>query len=205
MSTHYFIRHGEATHNLQPERIGGHSNSAPLTPAGEWQAALFGETLRNRRFSADAAYYSGAVRTEQTGRIALAWAGLDLPLERDDRLQEIHMGRWEGHDRAAVYTPEMVRYLDARGLDGALPTAETMRQVQARMWESLITEHQRMPDGKFLVFGHGLAIRSLAGKIKNQTKAEILNETTPNLSITRIDVGLQGSASVQYVGERYIR
>ena len=63
--------------------------------------------------------------------------------------------------------------------------------------------HGQYPDATLLVFGHGLAIRALAGKIRNQTKQEILAACTDNVSLSCITVE-NATPQVAYVGKNVI-
>lgn len=188
--------------NQRPELVGGRSNHAPLSEQGSREAIAAGLWLRREGIRPVRALSSGAVRADMTGSLALDAAGLRLPLERDQRLQEMSQGQFEGKPRVNIYTPEMVARLERAGLSGSLPGGESILDVQLRMLE-LLDELHRDTDGVVLIFGHGLAIRALAGKIDALTKAQILQLETDNVSATRID-STNGSHSVAYVGKNVI-
>lgn len=178
---------------------------APLTKRGESQAIKYGLCLRDRMITPDVVLGSGAVRAQSTGTIALANAGLLATIRVDERLQEIDMGIYEGRLRTEVYTDEVSDALNAAGLDGHLPTAESIRDVQNRMWEALLDGHRSLPDGTLLIFGHGLAIRAVAGKILGLDKQGILKRlSTDNVSETKIEITSPDNAKIHYVGKNVI-
>ncbi len=203
MTEFYFFRHCETEMNAQPHLIGGQSNHTPPTERGKAQARLLGDYLVEEGIVPDAVFSSGAVRTNFTARTALETAGIPLEIRVDDRLLEMGHGDYEGRIRDEVYTPENLLKYRIAELDGKLPGGHSVLDVQLRKRAFLDEAHGEFPAGIVFVFGHGLAIRSLAGHIKNQTKAEILAETTDNVSLTRIDV-IDGQPQVLFVGKDVI-
>ena len=207
MTEFLFIRHGETEMNTRPDLIGGRSNHTPLTERGKKQAAKVGEYLLfSSAYGKPAAIYSSpAIRAVSTGLIVCAEAGLDaLPIVQDERLLEISQGMFEGMPRDGVYNEEnRIRYhLDE--LDGKLPTGESVLDAQIRKRSFLDETHERHPDGLVIVFGHGLAIRSLAGQIQQLEKPAIVHGLkTNNVSLTRIDV-VDHIPTVHFVGKTVI-
>lgn len=197
------VRHCESAMNCQPDLVGGRSNHTPASERGEHQAELIGRYLRSIGLRPDAVYGSGAVRTNSTAHIALSAAELSIPVIIDQDLLELSQGDYEGKLRSDVYTPEMVAMHNLVDIGGKLPGAESIRDVQMRELRFLERASEAYPDGTILVFGHGLAIRALTGLIQNQTKQEILDTVTDNVSLTSISVN-NGQASVNYVGKNVI-
>lgn len=205
MTRFFLFRHGETVMNTRPHLVGGRSNHTPLTPRGESQAIALGKNLAERHFSPDVVLHSGAVRARNTGELAVKQLRSNAQFEQDERLQEIGQGDNEGLERQHVYTPEIIDYLEAAGLDGHLPTGESMRDVQNRMWEVLVEQNTRHPKGTIVIFGHGLAIRAIAGKILGYTKRQILYDlSTDNCSETRIDMPTLQPPQVLYVGKTIV-
>lgn len=203
MTEFLFVRHGETEMNLQTHIVGGRSNHTPLTERGSRQAALLGEYLRQRSIMPDVVFSSGAVRTNETARIALEYAGLSLPIIEDERLLELGQGEYEGSLKSIAYAPENMQRYGIETMDGKFPGGESVPEVQDRKYLFLDEKHLFHPDNIVLVFGHGLAIRSLAGKIRGFTKQQILAEKTDNASITRIDV-IDRTPRVHFVGKTVI-
>ncbi len=203
MTEFLFVRHAEAVTNTQPDLVGGQNNMTPLTERGRQQAALFGEYLRSNAIVPDVVFSSGAVRADTTAAIALSQAGIELPLLHDDRLQEMAQGRYEGAPRAHAYSPENLEKYAIATMDGKLPGGESMREVQQRMATFLAETSQVHPQERVLVFGHGLAIRALAGALRGFTKHAILAEQTDNVSLTLIEAR-DPAPVVHFVGKNVI-
>lgn len=204
MTEFLFVRHCETEMNLQPHIVGGRSNHTPPTELGRLQAAQFGDYLRDANITPDAIFSSGAVRTDTTAAIALERAGITLPVIRDERLLEIAQGKYEGMLKKDVYTPEAQERYELKTLEGKLPGGESILDGQLRKREFLDEKHLQYPDGTVLVFGHGLAIRSLAGQIRGLTKEQILDDDkTGNVSLTKITV-IDRVPTVLFVGKKVI-
>jgi broad specificity phosphatase PhoE len=88
----YLIRHGESVANVEPI-IGGMRGDAGLTDLGRKQAELLEERLRNE-LHADQLYVSTLPRALETGDYVAR--ALQLPIQRDDDLQEIRPGEADG-------------------------------------------------------------------------------------------------------------
>lgn len=198
-----FIRHGESSMNTRPDLVGGRSYHTSLTIRGSRQAALFGDYLRSEQIRPDVVFASPAIRTDTTARIALDNAGIDMPVLHDDRLLEISHGTYEGQPRKNVYSEANKRRYRISELDGKLPGGESVLDVDQRMRPFIHDVHEQYPDGTAYVFGHGFAIRSLAGMIRGLTKPEIFAELTPNLSVTSITMS-RHTPTVHYVGKTII-
>jgi broad specificity phosphatase PhoE len=98
------MRHGQSTGNVAREEalavgadlieVGQRDADVPLTALGREQAGALGEWLGElppgRRPTAT--WCSPYVRAQQTADIALAAAGLDLPLRVDERLRDRELG-----------------------------------------------------------------------------------------------------------------
>lgn len=94
MSTNlYLIRHGESVPNVEPI-IGGMRGDAGLTDRGREQARLLEERLRSERLRADQLYVSTLPRALETGEYVAR--ALQLPIQRDDELQELRPGEADG-------------------------------------------------------------------------------------------------------------
>ena len=93
MSTNlYLIRHGEAVPNVEPI-IGGMRGDAGLTDLGRKQAEVLEERLRSE-LRADQLYVSTLPRALETGEYVAR--ALQLPIQRDDDLQELRPGEADG-------------------------------------------------------------------------------------------------------------
>lgn len=204
MTEFLFFRHCETEMNTMQHLVGGRSNHTPPTARGKRQAVLLGDYLRSANIAPAAVFSSGAVRTDTTAALALERAGIAQPVIRDERLLELSQGEYEGLPRELVYTPENLARYNLAALSGKLPTGESILDVQQRKRAFLEETHERYPDGTVLVFGHGLAIRALAGEIRGYTKQQILAEETDNVSLTAIDV-TDHIPTVRFVGKTVVR
>jgi broad specificity phosphatase PhoE len=199
-----FGRHGESSHNLELSHlICGRNNDIPLTHTGERQARLLGAYLRSIDYTPDAIYSSGAVRADMTARIAAESAGLDQPIIIDERLQEVSQGPYEGRLRTSVYNPETIAVHNLNSVHGKLPGAESLFEAYARMSDVVGDAYHHYPDGRLLIFSHGLAIRSLTGIARGHTKRQIFDTVTPNASLTSLTVTDSG-LDIHYVGKTVI-
>lgn len=203
MTEFLFVRHGESTANINPLKIGGQNSSVPLTEKGRQQAADIGTYLRETNERPTAIYSSGAVRTNQTAAIALESAGITLPVVTDARLLEVSQGPYEGTLKAVTYGPVNVAKYRLTSLEGKLPGGESIADAQARMVSFVHDVSREFPDGRILVFGHGLAIRSLAGYIEGLSKMPIVRGVTDNVSLTAMSTA-GDTITVQYLGKNVI-
>lgn len=204
MTKFLFVRHGESTGNLTPEYICGRSNHLPLTGSGREQARLLGEYLGAVNYFPNIIISSGATRANETAELATTAAGLLYPIHIDERLQEVSQGPYEGQPRGEVYTPEAVEiYQLNKSLHSKLPGAESIAEAQQRMLCFVSDAYRLLPNGTVLVFGHGLAIRALAGALTSRSRKEILEAKTPNVSLTSITV-TDGQTRVNYLGKTVI-
>jgi broad specificity phosphatase PhoE len=89
----YLIRHGEAVVNVEPI-IGGMRGDTGLTERGRRQAQLLEERLRDAGLRADHLYVSTLPRALETGEYVAR--ALQLPIQRDDELQELRPGEADG-------------------------------------------------------------------------------------------------------------
>ena len=89
----YLIRHGEAVVNVKPI-IGGMRGDTGLTDRGRRQAQLLEERLRAEELRADHLYVSTLPRALETGEYVAR--ALQLPMQRDDELQELRPGEADG-------------------------------------------------------------------------------------------------------------
>src|SRR5580658_7367325 len=103
------LRHGESQWNLENRFTGW--VDIPLSPKGEEEARVAGEYLKD--LPVDKVYTSVLQRAIKTADIALDAAGkYDLPVERDQALNERHYGDLQGLNKAetaAQYGDEQVK------------------------------------------------------------------------------------------------
>lgn len=185
----YTVRHGESEMNLRADVIGGRSNHVELTEKGIRQAKAFGQWLADSPIRPDIVYFSPAVRTIQTMNFALEAAEIDVECIVDDRLQELSQGVKEGADRKATYTDEVVAQIKKELLDFKFDEGESIAMVMERMMDFAHDITAKHPQKTIMVFGHGFAIRALAGAIQKLSHQDIVHKLeTPNLSLSTFDL-----------------
>ena len=183
----FLFRHAESDWNLNKAHlIGGRSNHTPLTREGEEQARRLGLWIAARDLKPDVVYFSPAVRTLETGRIALETAGILHEGIIDDRLQEMSQGMFEGVLRSKVYTEERMAQAIAEGKDFKLESAESINDVAMRKGEWSDEARTRTGHNIIFAFTHGVAIRCYMGELLDWTRDEILANETDNASATII-------------------
>ncbi len=194
MKALYLFRHAESDWNLNKQHlIGGRSKHTPLSEKGEEQSYRLGLWIANRELKPDVVYFSPAVRTLETGRIALETAGILHEGIVDDRLQEMSQGQYEGTVRAEIYNQERKARAIAEGKDFKLETAESINDVAFR--KGAWSEEARSRNGHHVIFAftHGLAIRCYVGDLLGWSRDEILAHETDNASATEIDFADDGT------------
>ena len=96
MPTLALVRHGQSLWNAENRFTGW--VDVPLTAKGEEEARKAGERLSDMTF--DVAYTSRLTRAQETLRIIMETAGFDLPVIRDEALNERHYGDLQGLNKA---------------------------------------------------------------------------------------------------------
>lgn len=159
------VRHGQSLWNLQNRFTGW--VDVPLTAEGEAEARRAGERLRGRRF--DVAYTSALVRAQETLRLLVETADLDVPVIRDAALNERDYGDLAGLNKAATaerYGAEQV-HVWRRSFDVAPPGGESLKDTAARtlpFFERAILEDVRA-GRDVLVVAHGNSNRSIVMRL----------------------------------------
>ncbi len=182
MSTElYLIRHGEAANNVRHNYIAGRSNHFPLTERGVAQSRSLGTALLKAEVLPDVVYASPAIRAVQTAHHALNAMMIDIPVNKDDRLQEQDVGTWVGRVATEVFTDEQVAEIDRLGKDFRSPSGESFNDVGDRMyeWANSISD-----SGRVLAFTHGGSIRCLASKVESWSHPQTYQTRPGNTSIS---------------------
>lgn len=155
-------RHGETGHNaggIYQGQLDSH-----LSPRGREQAAAAAEVLAGR--GATRLLASDLARASDTADALAARTG--LVVEHDERLREIHVGRWQGLPHTEVVTryPDVVAALD-RGEDTVRgETGERVADVRVRVRAVFDELVARLQDGQTAVVAtHGMASRALVADV----------------------------------------
>jgi len=159
------VRHGQSLWNLQNRFTGW--VDVPLTEAGEAEARAAGTRLAGQRF--DVAYTSALTRAQETLRLIVETAALDVPVIRDAALNERDYGDLAGLDKAATaerYGAEQV-HIWRRSFDVAPPGGESLKDTAARtlpFFERAVLEDIRA-GRDVLVVAHGNSNRSIVMRL----------------------------------------
>lgn len=157
------VRHGQSLWNAQNRFTGW--VDVPLTPQGEQEAHRAGELLAAEGGDWSVAYTSVLDRAIRTADIAMDVAGIDVPVIRDQALNERHYGDLQGLNKqrtAEEYGEEQV-HVWRRSYDVPPPDGESLADTAARtlpFFRRAILGDVR--DGRdVLVFAHGNSNRSI--------------------------------------------
>lgn len=168
------IRHGQSIWNLENRFTGW--VDVPLTPVGEAEARAAASALRGIEFQI--AYTSALTRAQHTLAILLEELGADVPVIRDQALNERFYGDLQGLNKdelRAQYGPEQVK-LWRRSYDTPPPGGESLKDTAARtvpFFERCILGDIRQ--GKnVLVVAHGNSNRSIVMNLEKLTGEEVV-------------------------------
>ncbi len=131
MSILVLIRHGQSQWNLENRFTGW--VDVPLTEQGREEAHRAGRRLRETGITFTFAYTSELVRAQETLSIVLQEIGAtELPVERDQALNERHYGELQGLDKAETakkFGDEQV-HIWRRSYDIAPPGGESLKDIE---------------------------------------------------------------------------
>lgn len=168
------VRHGQSLWNLENRFTGW--VDVPLTAQGKAEAARAGSLLKSMRF--DVAYTSALRRAQDTLAIMLGEMGVDVPVIRDQALNERHYGELQGlnkDDMRRKFGEEQVK-IWRRSYDVPPPGGEALKDTAARtvpFFERCILGDIRQ--GKdVLVVAHGNSNRSIVMKLDGLSETEVL-------------------------------
>ncbi len=169
------VRHGQSLWNLE-DRFTGWVD-VPLTAKGREEATAAG--LKLAEYSIDVAYTSNLARAQNTLALILESMGKQLPIIKDEALNERHYGDLQGLNKKRTteqYGEEQV-HIWRRSYNVPPPNGESLEMTAARtlpFFERCILGD--IAQGKdVLVVAHGNSNRSIVMKLDNLTQEEVLN------------------------------
>jgi 2,3-bisphosphoglycerate-dependent phosphoglycerate mutase len=176
MPTLALVRHGQSLWNLENRFTGW--VDVPLTAKGEEEARQAGERLTGRHF--DVAYTSALSRAQETLRIIMEVARFhDLPIIRDQALNERHYGDLQGLNKAETaerYGKEQV-HTWRRSYATPPPNGEALKNTAERtlpFFERAILGDIKL--GKdVLVVAHGNSNRSIVMQLDELDEEGVLS------------------------------
>lgn len=168
------IRHGQSLWNLQNRFTGW--IDVPLTEQGEAEAESAGEKIKHLEF--DVAYTSVLSRANHTLSIVLETLGRDVPVIRDQALNERHYGDLQGMNKdemRAQYGEEQVK-IWRRSYDVPPPGGEALKDTAARtipFFERAILGDIKQ-GRNVLVVAHGNSNRSIVMRLDDLSGEEVV-------------------------------
>jgi 2,3-bisphosphoglycerate-dependent phosphoglycerate mutase len=174
MPTLVLVRHGQSLWNLENRFTGW--VDVPLTELGEQEARRAGERLRGQRF--DVAYTSTLIRAQETLRLMFEAAGIDVPVIRDQALNERHYGDLQGLNKAETaerYGDEQV-HIWRRSFATPPPNGEALKQTSERTLpffdRAILGDIKQGKD--VLVVAHGNSNRSIVMQLDQLGEDEVM-------------------------------
>jgi len=168
------IRHGESLWNLENRFTGW--TDVPLTAKGKQEATDAGVKLKGTEV--DVAYTSALTRAQNTLQLVMGSMGIDVPVIRDQALNERHYGDLQGLNKAETakrYGDEQV-HIWRRSYDVPPPNGESLKDTAARTLPFF--DRAIMGDIKqgknVLVVAHGNSNRSIVMSLDKLTEAQVL-------------------------------
>ncbi|MFT4571000.1 MAG: 2,3-bisphosphoglycerate-dependent phosphoglycerate mutase [Hyphomicrobiaceae bacterium] len=177
MATLVLVRHGQSQWNLENRFTGW--EDVPLTELGRDEAQRAGVALAAENVHFDTAYTSLLKRAQDTLAIMLDKLGqADLPIVRDEALNERHYGSLQGLNKAETakkYGAEQV-HIWRRSYDIPPPDGESLKDTAARTlpyFNRLIASDVKA--GKnIIVAAHGNSLRSIVMELDQLSQAQVL-------------------------------
>jgi broad specificity phosphatase PhoE len=166
----------------------------PLSDLGVLQAGALGAALRDLSADQqpDGVWCSPYQRAEQTARIALSAARLDLPIRFDERLRDRELGildRLTSKGVEARYPEEAERRRWHGKFYHRPPGGESWADVALRL-RTLLTDLERLESRRLLVVCHDATVLTLCYICERMTEAQVLeltrDTTLHNVSVTRL-------------------
>ena len=171
------IRHGQSVWNAENRFTGW--TDVELSEKGVREAEAAGDLLSEIRF--DAIHTSGLIRAQRTATIIMSRnsASDEVPLIKDERLNERHYGDLQGLNKAETaekHGPEQV-HIWRRSFDIPPPGGESLKMNAERTIPYF--EEEIIPDleqGKnVLVSAHGNSLRSIVMHIESISSQDIVS------------------------------
>ncbi len=147
----YFIRHSTTKWNEQQKYLG--RTDMVLSPKGQRQAKIIASFFKNQNISA--IYSSNLMRAYQTA-CAIAKHHPSLKIKKDEALNEIDFGKWEGMTFNQIkrkYPAISQKYL-SDPLNTKIPQGESLLKFRSRVSKAL-KKILAQKSGKVVIVSHG--------------------------------------------------
>ena len=170
----YLIRHGQSTYNLENRFTGW--KDVDLTNLGQNQAIEASKLLTGHTF--DLAFTSNLLRAQKTLDIILSNLNCNIPIHRNEALNERDYGDLVGQNKAEAaekFGKEQVQ-IWRRSFDTPPPNGESLEMTLNRTLPYFNTIIKpKLSDGKNIILSaHGNSIRSIVMDLFKYSPEEIL-------------------------------
>ncbi|QTN40038.1 2,3-bisphosphoglycerate-dependent phosphoglycerate mutase [Cryomorphaceae bacterium] len=173
------VRHGQSQWNLENRFTGW--VDVDLAPKGIEEAHAAGQKLKDFKF--DMAYTSALKRAQRTLDIILGEMGVELPITRDEALNERMYGDLQGmnKDEARKEFGEEQVHIWRRSYDVPPPGGESLELTAKRVLPYFEAEIvPKLKAGKnIIIAAHGNSLRALVMALEKLTPEQILKTEIP--------------------------
>lgn len=170
------VRHGQSEWNLKNLFTGW--KNPDLTDQGISEARTAGQTLKEMKLEFDEAFTSDLLRAQRTLDLMQEEMGTDLPITRDQALNERDYGDITGmnKDEARKQFGEEQVHIWRRSYDVPPPGGESLKMTAERVLPYFEKEilPKVLSGRRILVSAHGNSLRALIMKLEGLTPEEIL-------------------------------
>ena len=170
------VRHGQSEWNLKNLFTGW--KNPDLTEQGVQAARTAGQKLKDMKLEFDEAYTSDLLRAQRTLDLMQEEMGTDLPITRDQALNERDYGDLTGKnkDQARQEFGEEQVHIWRRSYDVPPPGGESLKMTAERVLPYFDREIlPKVLEGKrILVSAHGNSLRSLIMQLEGLSGEEIV-------------------------------
>lgn len=170
------VRHGQSEWNLKNLFTGW--KNPDLTDQGVEEARTAGQKLKDMKLAFDEAYTSDLLRAQRTLDLMQEEMGTDLPVTRDQALNERDYGDLTGKnkDQARQEFGEEQVHIWRRSYDVPPPGGESLKMTAERVLPYFDAEIlPKVLEGKrILVSAHGNSLRALIMKLEGLSGEEIV-------------------------------
>lgn len=177
MPTLVLVRHGQSLWNLENRFTGW--VDVPLTPLGEDEARAAGDRLNDAGVDFDVAYTSRLRRANHTLDLIQESAGLDLPIIKDEALNERHYGDLQGLNKARtaeIHGADQV-HIWRRSFATPPPNGESLEMTCQRtlpFFERAVLGDIALGKNVLLV-AHGNSNRAIVMQLDGLSEEEVLD------------------------------
>lgn len=184
MAQFILIRHGQTDWNIAGRYQG--QADPPLNATGWEQAQLLAEKIQTIRLNRLVS--SPLLRALQTAQVIAEH--LQIPLQTDARLMEIHQGDWQTRLRSEIQTiyPELFKTWESEPWQVTPPGGESLQQVQKRVYQAIDELLAQFPDQVIGIVAHRVPIALLKIRFQGLEPEIVRSLELPNTYYEAIEV-----------------